>query len=131
MRERRRGVIVTIASNAARVPRMDMAAYGASKAAAASYTKTLGLEMAQYGIRCNVISPGSTDTGMLHSLWEGPASRAATISGSLESYKLGIPLARIAEPEDIADAVLFLASDEARHITMQDLCVDGGAILGA
>lgn len=131
MRERCRGVIITIASNAARVPRMQMSAYCASKAAAAAYTKTLGLEMAEYGIRCNVISPGSTDTEMLRSLWAGPTGRAATITGSLESYKLGIPLRRVAEPEDIADAVLFVASDQARHITMQELCVDGGAILGA
>jgi 2,3-dihydro-2,3-dihydroxybenzoate dehydrogenase len=131
MRERRRGVIVTIASNAARVPRVQMAAYGASKAAAASYTKTLGLELAAYGIRCNVISPGSTDTEMLRSLWPDGSWRAASINGSLETFKLGIPLRRIADPEDIAEAVLFVASDEARHITMQDLCVDGGAILGA
>src|SRR5579875_896829 len=65
MRERRRGVIVTVASNAARLPRTQMAAYGASKAAAASYTKTLGREMARYGIRCNIVSPGSTNTEML------------------------------------------------------------------
>jgi len=130
MKQRRSGAIVTIASNAGRVPRMQMAAYGASKAAAASYTKTLGLELAEYGIRCNVVSPGSTDTGMLRQLWSGAGDRQATINGSLETYKTGIPLRRLAEPPDVADAVVFLASDQARHITMQDLCVDGGAILG-
>jgi 2,3-dihydro-2,3-dihydroxybenzoate dehydrogenase len=130
MKERRRGTIVTIASNAGRVPRVRMAAYGASKAAAASYTKTLGLELAEHGIRCNVVSPGSTDTDMLRSLWSSDADREMTIKGSADTYKLGIPLGRIAEPSDIADAVLFLISDQARHITMQDLCVDGGAILG-
>lgn len=131
MKQRRSGAIVTIASNAGRVPRVHMAAYGASKAAAASYTKTLGLELAEYGIRCNVVSPGSTDTEMLRQLWSGGNDRQATINGSLETYKTGIPLRRLAEPPDIADAVVFLASDRARHITMQDLCVDGGAILGA
>lgn len=130
MKQRRSGAIVTIASNAGRVPRVQMAAYGASKAAAASYTKTLGLELAEYGIRCNVVSPGSTDTGMLRRLWSGAGDRQATINGSPETYKTGIPLRRLAEPPDIADAVVFLASDRARHITMQDLCVDGGAILG-
>lgn len=131
MKERRSGAIVTVASNAGRVPRVQMAAYGASKAAAASYTRTLGLELAEYGVRCNVVSPGSTDTDMLRALWSGGGGRQATIEGSLESYRLGIPLRRIADPQDIADAVAFLASDRARHITMQDLCVDGGAILGA
>lgn len=131
MKKRKSGAIVTIASNAGRVPRVQMAAYGASKAAAASYTRTLGLELAEYGIRCNVVSPGSTDTEMLRVLWSGEGGRQATINGSLETYKLGIPLRRIAEPQDVAAAVLFLASEQARHITMQDLCVDGGAILGA
>ncbi|ALG08569.1 2,3-dihydro-2,3-dihydroxybenzoate dehydrogenase [Kibdelosporangium phytohabitans] len=130
MKQRRRGSIVTVASNAARVPRVHMAAYGASKAAAASYTKTLGLELAEYGIRCNVVSPGSTDTDMLRLLWSGENDRQATIDGSAATYKTGIPLRRIADPGDIAEAVVFLASDSARHITMQDLCVDGGAVLG-
>ncbi|GHE98092.1 2,3-dihydro-2,3-dihydroxybenzoate dehydrogenase [Streptomyces fumanus] len=131
MKERGEGAIVTIASNAGRVPRLQMAAYGASKAAASSYTKSLGLELAQHGIRCNVVSPGSTDTPMLHALWSDPSDRQLTIEGSSAAYKTGIPLRRIAEPADIADAVLFLASARARHITMQDLCVDGGAVLGA
>ncbi|SFQ02882.1 2,3-dihydro-2,3-dihydroxybenzoate dehydrogenase [Amycolatopsis arida] len=131
MRRHGRGAIVTVASNAARVPRTRMAAYGAAKAAAVSYTKTLGLELAGHGIRCNVVSPGSTDTDMLRQLCAGEDGRRAAIEGSPETYKVGIPLRRIAEPADIADAVLFLASDRARHVTMQDLCVDGGAALGA
>lgn len=131
MRSRRAGAIVTVASNATRVPRMRMAAYCASKAAAAAYTKALGLELAEHGVRCNVVSPGSTDTAMLHTLWSGEDERQATIDGSLETYRSGIPLRRLAEPRDIANAVVFLASDQASHITMQDLCVDGGAVLGA
>jgi 2,3-dihydro-2,3-dihydroxybenzoate dehydrogenase len=131
MARRRSGAIVTVASNAGRVPRMRMAAYCASKAAAAAYTKTLGLELAGHGVRCNVVSPGSTDTDMLRALWSSDDERQATIDGSAETYKGGIPLRRLAEPGDIANAVVFLASDQARHITMQDLCVDGGAVLGA
>ncbi|MEV0218284.1 2,3-dihydro-2,3-dihydroxybenzoate dehydrogenase [Streptomyces sp. NPDC050704] len=130
MKERGGGVIVTVASNAGRIPRIQMAAYGASKAAASLFTKSLGLELAEHGIRCNVVSPGSTDTDMLRSLWSAESDRKLTIDGSTAAYRTGIPLRRIAEPGDIADAVLFLASDRARHITMQDLCVDGGAILG-
>lgn len=134
MAGRRRGVIVTVGSNAASVPRIGMAAYAASKAAATMFTRCLGLELARYGIRCNVVSPGSTDTPMQRRLWQGrdPAeARDAVIGGDPGSFRTGIPLGRLADPEDVADAVLFLASDHARHITMQDLLVDGGATLRA
>ena len=127
---RRSGSIVTIGSNSAGVPRMNMAAYAASKAAAAIFTKCLGLELAQYGIRCNVVSPGSTDTPMQRSLWTEGHGPDEVISGSLENFRAGIPLRKLARPEDVANAVLFLVSDHASHITMQDLCVDGGAALG-
>jgi 2,3-dihydro-2,3-dihydroxybenzoate dehydrogenase len=128
---RRRGVIVTVASNASSVPRQNMAAYAASKAASTQFTRCLGLELAEYGIRCNVVSPGSTDTDMQRQLWTGPDSERAVIAGTPESFRLGIPLGRIASADDIADAVCFLVSDSARHITMHDLRVDGGATLGA
>lgn len=128
---RRSGTIVTVGSNAAGVPRMQMAAYAASKAASTMFTKCLGLELAQYGIRCNVVSPGSTDTAMQRALWTDENGGQAVIAGSPEAFRLGIPLRRIASPTDIANAVLFLVSDHARHITMHDLCVDGGATLGA
>jgi 2,3-dihydro-2,3-dihydroxybenzoate dehydrogenase len=129
MRPRGRGAIVTVASNAAGVPRAGMAAYGASKAAAASFTRSLGLELAPHGIRCNVVCPGSTDTAMQRALWTGEDAERRTVAGDLATFKAGIPLGRIAQPEDVADAVLFLVSDRARHITMQDLYVDGGATL--
>ncbi|MEV7230852.1 2,3-dihydro-2,3-dihydroxybenzoate dehydrogenase [Polymorphospora sp. NPDC051019] len=125
------GAVVTVASNAASVPRVGMAAYAASKAAAAQFTRSLGLEVARYGIRCNVVSPGSTDTPMLRTLWTDDSGPAATLAGQPEAFRVGIPLGRIAEPDDIADAVLFLASPQARHITLHNLCVDGGAALGA
>jgi 2,3-dihydro-2,3-dihydroxybenzoate dehydrogenase len=127
---RRQGVIVTVASNASSTPRMGMAAYAASKAASAHFTKCLGLELAQYGIRCNVVSPGSTDTDMQRALWADEHGASAVIAGAPESYRVGIPLRRLASPSDIADAVAFLVSDRARHITLHDLCVDGGATLG-
>lgn len=127
---RRRGAIVTVGSNAAGVARMQMAAYAASKAAACHFTKCLGLELAEFGIRCNIVSPGSTDTAMQRQLWQKESDVEQVIAGSLPGYRTGIPLGRIASTEDIAAAVMFLLSDEARHITMQDLCVDGGATLG-
>src|SRR5436853_177995 len=69
MAQRRHGAIVTVASNAASTPRTEMAAYAASKAAAAMFTRCLGLEVARHGIRCNIVAPGSTDTPMLSSMW--------------------------------------------------------------
>lgn len=128
---RRSGVIVTVASNASSVPRQNMAAYAASKAASTQFTRCLGLELAEYGIRCNVVSPGSTDTDMQRRLWTGPDSEREVIAGTPASFRVGIPLGRIASANDIADAVCFLVSDSARHITMHDLRVDGGATLGA
>jgi len=126
---RARGSIVTVASNAGRLPRHGMAAYGASKAAAALFTQSLGLELAEHGIRCNVVSPGTTRTAMTDQMLGRPGGEAALLGGDPAAFKVGIPLGRIAEPSDIAAAVAYLVSDAARHVTMQDLVVDGGASL--
>ncbi|MFF8278048.1 2,3-dihydro-2,3-dihydroxybenzoate dehydrogenase [Streptomyces lateritius] len=125
------GALVTVASNAANTPRSEMAAYAASKAAASLFTKSLGLEVAQYGIRCNLVAPGSTDTPMLSSMWHDESGPKGTIEGRPEAFRVGIPLKKLALPTDIADAVVFLLSDQASHITLHDLTVDGGASLGA
>lgn len=134
MRERRAGSIVVVGSNSAGVPRMGMGAYGSSKAAATMIVRIAGLELAEYGIRANIVAPGSTDTAMQRTLWPDPTDDAGAlgaIAGDPGRYKVGIPLGRIADPSDIADAVDFLLSDRARHITMQALYVDGGATLQA
>lgn len=129
MQERRQGAIVNISSNAATAPRMAMGAYAASKAAVTQLSRCLGLELAHAGIRVNVVSPGSTDTPMQQAMWAAGSSARAVIDGSGEHYRLGIPLKKIATPDEIADAVLFLLSDRASHITLHDLRVDGGATL--
>jgi len=136
MAGRGRGSIVTVASNAAGVPRAGMAAYAASKAAAVMFTRCLGLEVAARGVRCNTVSPGSTLTDMQRALWAASGADDETaargvIEGDLAAHRTGIPLGRIADPRDVADAVVFLVSDRARHITMHDLYVDGGATLRA
>ena len=131
MLPRKRGAMVTVSSNAAGIPRHAMAAYAASKAAATMFTRCLGLELAPHGIRCNIVAPGSTLTPMQTGMWTDENGAARVIEGSLEIFKSGIPLRKLATPGDVADAVMFLLSDQAAHITMADLYVDGGATLRA
>ncbi|MCV6590271.1 MAG: 2,3-dihydro-2,3-dihydroxybenzoate dehydrogenase [Marinobacterium sp.] len=128
---RRRGAIVNVGSNAGHVPRLNMAAYCASKAALASLSHCTALELASYGVRCNMVSPGSTDTPMLRNMLGSDEAVMATINGYPDDYKLGIPLGKIGQPQEVANTVLFLASELASHITMQDIVVDGGATLTA
>ncbi|ATT13788.1 2,3-dihydro-2,3-dihydroxybenzoate dehydrogenase [Salmonella enterica] len=130
-RRQQGGAIVTIASDAAHTPRIGMSAYGASKAALKSLALTVGLELAGCGVRCNVVSPGSTDTDMQRTLWVSEDAEQQRIRGFGEQFKLGIPLGKIARPQEIANTILFLASDLASHITLQDIVVDGGSTLGA
>lgn len=128
-----KGAIVAVSSNAAGIPRLNMGAYAASKAAATMLIRCLGLELAAQGVRCNIVAPGSTLTPMQTGMWteDGGAGERAVIEGSLPAYRTGIPLGKLATPEDIAGAVMFLLSDQAGHVTMADLYVDGGATLRA
>ncbi|EBM8264492.1 2,3-dihydro-2,3-dihydroxybenzoate dehydrogenase [Salmonella enterica subsp. enterica serovar Infantis] len=130
-RRQQGGAIVTVASDAAHTPRIGMSAYGASKAALKSLALTVGLELAGCGVRCNVVSPGSTDTDMQRTLWVSEDAEQQRIRGFGEQFKLGIPLGKIARPQETANTILFLASDLASHITLQDIVVDGGSTLGA
>lgn len=129
MIDRGRGSAVVVSSNAAAVPRTAMAAYAASKAAATSYARSIGLTAAPAGVRVNLVSPGSTDTPMLRQGWTGSGDAQRILAGEPDQYRLGIPLGRIAQPADIAASVLFLLSDAARHLCLHDLRVDGGATL--
>lgn len=130
MATRKTGAMVVVTSNAATTPRLGLGGYAASKAAAAMITKCLGLELAQKGIRCNIVSPGSTHTDMLYESLPKGGDLDTVIAGDLDRHRLGIPLGRIASTSDIAEAVAFLLSDAARQITLSDLRVDGGATLG-
>ncbi|MEO0036522.1 MAG: hypothetical protein RLZZ501_2545 [Pseudomonadota bacterium] len=96
---RRRGSLVTVSSHAGGIPRHGMAAYAASKAAATMFTRCLGLELAEYGIRCNVVAPGSTLTPMQTGLWRDASGEQAVIRGSLETFKAGILLRKLARPD--------------------------------
>lgn len=95
------------------------AAYNAAKAGVITLTEVLATEWAQYNIRLNCVSPGVTRTEMLDSVVEKGDI-------TLDRFNHRIPLGRVAETQDIANAVLFLASDRARYITGTNLRVDGG-----
>ncbi|WP_207767566.1 SDR family oxidoreductase [Arthrobacter glacialis] len=125
--------LVLIGSNAAGVPRASMPLYSASKAAAAALLRCVGLELAPHGIRANTVCPGSTNTAMQRDFWgdDQVAGEQSVLTGDLAQFRVGIPLGRMAQPEDIANAAVFLLSEQARHITMQDIYVDGGATLRA
>ncbi len=127
------GAIAAVSSNAAGIPRMNMGVYAASKAAATMLIRCLGLELAGHGVRCNIVAPGSTLTPMQTGMWaeDGGAGERSVIEGNLEAYRTGIPLKKLATPQDIASAVMFLLSDQAGHVTMADLYVDGGGTLRA
>jgi NAD(P)-dependent dehydrogenase (short-subunit alcohol dehydrogenase family) len=131
VRQEEGGRIVEIASNIARIARLNNAAYSASKAAVIHLVRCMALELAQYRITVNALCPGSTATPMLVDIQaKGDRSRLdGIIQGSLELWRTGIPLGRLAEPEDQAAMAVFLATESARHITGQVLCVDGGQTL--
>ncbi|BCE01316.1 SDR family oxidoreductase [Marinicellulosiphila megalodicopiae] len=130
MKSRKKGSIVAVSSNAASTPRINIGAYGASKSALNMLIKTLALEVAPFNIRCNLVSPGSTLTKMQTDFASGPDAQKSILNGSLEQFRLGVPLNKMATPEDIANSIVYLLSEQALQITMHDLVVDGGATLG-
>jgi 3-oxoacyl-[acyl-carrier protein] reductase len=114
------GVIVNIGSISSEraIPRVHLAVYSSTKAAIAMFTKSIAVEYARQNIRCNCVNPGIINSGMIKSYLDDPQARKV-----LEER---LPLARIGEPVDVANAVLYLASDEANWVTGTVLNVDGG-----
>jgi 3-oxoacyl-[acyl-carrier protein] reductase len=100
-------------------------AYSAAKAGMQLFTRSQALEVGQYGIRVNAIAPGSILTEGTRTLFYNPADQA--LAASLLSH---IPLGRPGETEDIAQAALYLASDDAKYVTGSVLVVDGGWTAG-
>ncbi len=126
--ERKRGVIVNTASMAAKIGAPLLAHYSASKFAVLGWTQALAREMAPHGIRVNAVCPGFVRTSMQEReiAWEA-SLRNMTSEAVLAEYVSLTPLGRIEEPEDVADVVLFLASDASRFMTGQGVNVTGGA----
>ncbi len=113
------GKVVNIASDSGRVGSSGEAVYSAAKGGVIALTKTLAREMARHKININVIAPGPADTPLFKEIGEYN-------QGITEALIKAIPFRRLAQPQDIANAVAFLASDEAEYITGQTLSVNGG-----
>ena len=111
------GRIVNVGSAATVQAVPGLGAYTAAKGAITVLTKVLALELAPANVTVNAVAPGATDT-LLNEEAYTPEVR--------QTYRERIPLGRIAEPEEVADVVVFLASDAARYVTGQELLVDGG-----
>ena len=113
-----RGSIINLSSVSGLVGTPRRAAYAASKGALDAATRSLAIELGPSGIRVNSVAPGVVDTA----LWE----KNKSIPGVVEGVEAQTPLRRWAQPDDIADVIVFLASDGARFITGETICADGG-----
>ena len=118
----RGGSIVNVASRTGIVGVPTMSVYGATKAALLSLTRTAALELAADNIRVNAVAPGLTETPLV----EAWIKRQSDPESFRQSRAATVPLGRFASPAEVADAILFLASDSASHITGVTLPVDGG-----
>ncbi|GHC79364.1 acetoacetyl-CoA reductase [Pseudorhodoferax aquiterrae] len=122
MAERRSGRIVNVASDAARGGSSGEAVYSACKGGLVALSKTLAREHARQGITVNVVCPGPTDTALLAGVAEGARDPAKL----LEAFRSAIPLGRLGQPDDLAGAIAFFASDDAGFVTGQVVSVSGG-----
>jgi NAD(P)-dependent dehydrogenase (short-subunit alcohol dehydrogenase family) len=113
-----RGSIVNLSSLSGVVGTPRRAAYAASKGALDAATRSLAIELGPTGIRVNSVAPGVVDTA----LW----AKNKAIPGVIETIEAQTPLRRWAVPDDIADVIVFLASDAARFVTGETICADGG-----
>jgi NAD(P)-dependent dehydrogenase (short-subunit alcohol dehydrogenase family) len=118
MQEQGSGSIVNISSTYGHEGAAGASVYAGSKHAIEGITKSVALEIAESGIRVNAVAPGPTDTGMLTRFTGTPENKAALVTG--------VPMGRLGLTEELADGVVFIASDEASFITGHILNVDGG-----
>jgi NAD(P)-dependent dehydrogenase (short-subunit alcohol dehydrogenase family) len=123
MVERGGGAIVNVASIDGLVPEAPLAAYDASKAALISLTRSFAHELGHRGVRCNAVAPGMTMTPMIEA--------DVASEGFVEGFLPRIPQRRFARAEEVAAAILFLASDDASYVNGSTLVVDGGQLAGS
>ncbi|SEQ89786.1 SDR family NAD(P)-dependent oxidoreductase [Natrinema salaciae] len=122
MKEQGSGAIVNVGSLASLLGLPKQAAYSTTKAAVLNMTRTIAAEAGPYGVRANAVCPGFTDTQML----EGFLEQQDDPEAAREEMAAEYPLKRLGEPEEIANAILFLASDESSFVSGHGLVVDGG-----
>ncbi len=122
MIERRRGRIVSVASDAARVGSSLESIYAGAKGAVISFSKSVAREVAKYGITVNVVCPGPTDTPLIRAM----ADELGSGERFVDALTKAIPMRRLATADDVAPAIAFLASADAGFITGQTLSVSGG-----
>jgi 2-hydroxycyclohexanecarboxyl-CoA dehydrogenase len=123
MQRRRAGVIVNVASEAGRVGSPGSAVYSASKAGVIGFTKAIAREAARYRVRCNAVAPGPIETPLLNS---APLMLGEIGERLKKAMVDATALGRSGEPEEVAAAIAFLASDDASYVTGQTLGVSGG-----
>ena len=121
-----KGCIVNVSSYVGLVGFAGASAYAASKAAILNLTRSMALDHAKEGIRVNAVCPGSVDTEMIHAAWQ----QFGDVEQAQKLWSEKHPLGRIATPEEVGRAILFLASEEASFITGVALPVDGGITAG-
>ena len=122
MAARKRGRVINIASDAARVGSSGEAVYAACKGGLVAFSKTIAREHARHNVTVNVVCPGPTDTALFADYKQG----AGNPEKLMEAFTRSIPLGRIGQPDDLPGAILFFASDDAGFITGQVLSVSGG-----
>lgn len=122
MVERRQGRIISVASDAARVGSSLETIYSGAKGAVVSFSKSLAREVARAGVTVNVVCPGPTDTPLIRSMAEdmGDGDKFLT------ALRKAIPMRRMAEPDDVAPLIAFLASEQAGFVTGQTISASGG-----
>ena len=117
------GAIVNISSMGGLLALPSAAAYVTAKTAVIGLTRSIAVDAAPFGIRCNAVAPGFIDTDMTRAILEKDPARRAKIEGRIPGGKFGLP-------EDVANAVYFLSSDQAAHLSGVVLPVDGGFSVG-
>ena len=122
MAERRRGKIVSLASDAARGGSSGESVYAACKAGVIAFSKTIAREHARQGISVNVVCPGVTETAMLEAFMESAGDKEKL----RVAFTRAVPMGRLGQPDDLPGAIAFFASDDAGFITGQVLSVSGG-----